>query len=967
MMLREIYSSIRSGWYRRPAITLICACILFGLGASAQNVTSEQAEIFRNLGADEQRAVLEAFRGRGGSGSDADGFSSDENRDSQGFRRPRRAGDDADEPTNDRNRMPRIPKLKGGDTVILSLEIKDFETPLLMPSAPPIPQAEGTQGVPNGQVREDAKRAGPEKKITRTDDQTERLLDFRDRVKRRNPYRLDETGVLIVPELGSIELGGLTEEQARQRLSADVSLRDFNVAILRLPLLPTGNDALKPYGYEFFTGETSTFAPANDVPVPSEYVIGPGDSIEVQLVGNTKVRSTLSVDREGRLRFPELGAITVGGMRFDDMRAMLEKRVSEQMIGTQVTIGIGKLRTIRVYIVGEAERPGTYVVSGLTTITGALYASGGIKKIGSLRNIQLKRNGYTVAAYDLYDFLLKGDTRGDRRLQPGDVILVPPVGPTVGVSGEVLRPAIYELKNETCAADVLQLAGGLTPKADSSLARLERVNDQRQRVTVGVNLAGKSGKDQRLYTGDMLRVPAIRPVLEGSVSLVGNVYRQGEFQFVPGMRLTDVISSMDELMPNSDRRYLLIRRELPPDRRVSVFSADLEFALSSPSSAANFELSPRDRIHVFDLESGRDRIIMPLMRELRMQSQIDEPTREVTVAGKVKVPGKYPFESGMRVADLLRAGGSLDEAAYGAKAELTRYVVVNGEKRIAQLTEIELRAALEGDPKANVPLQPFDYLMVKELPLWETQEAVDLRGEVRFPGRYPIARGETFRSVLQRAGGLTDFAFAAGAVFTRTELQERERKQLDTLATRLQNDLTQLSLVAAKESQANTGEALAVGQSLLANLRSTDVVGRLVIDVEKSARAEPGSELDIVLKDGDRLLVPRVSQEVTVIGEVQSATSHLYRRDLTRGDYIGMSGGYTPRAGQDNVYVVRADGSVVTGAGRAWFLGGGVEMQPGDTIVVPLDTDRVRPLSTFSAISTIVYNLAIAVAAVNSF
>jgi protein involved in polysaccharide export with SLBB domain len=648
------------------------------------------------------------------------------------------------------------------------------------------------------------------------------------------------------------------------------------------------------------------------------------------------------------------------------MRTMLEKRVNEQMIGTQVTIGIGKLRSIRVYIVGEAERPSSYVVGGFSTITGALYASGGIKKTGSLRNIQLKRNGYTVATLDLYDFLLNGDTRGDRRLLPGDAILVPPVGPTVGVSGEVLRPAIYELKNETCAADALRLAGGLTPKADPSLARLERVNDQRQRVTVAVNLAGKGGKDQSLFTGDMLRVPAIRPVLEGSVGLLGNVYRQGEFEFTPGMRLTDVISSMDELMPNSDRRYLLIRRELPPDRRVSVFSADLEAALSAPTSAANFELSPRDRIHVFDLESGRDRIIMPLMRELRMQSQINEPTREVTVAGKVKVPGKYPFESGMRISDLLRAGGSLDEAAYGSKAELTRYVVVNGEKRVAQLTEIELRAALEGDPKANLPLQPFDYLMVKELPLWQTQEAVELLGEVRFPGRYPIARGETFRSVIQRAGGLTDFAFAPGAVFTRKELQERERKQLDTLATRLQSDLTQLSLVAAKES-ANTSEALAIGQSLLANLRSTEVVGRLVIDVEKSAKAEPGSELDIVLKEGDRLLVPRVSQEVTVIGEIQSATSHLYKRDLTRGDYINMSGGYTSRAGQEKVYVVRADGSVVAGAGKAWFLGGGVEIQPGDTIVVPLDTDRVRTLSTITAVSTIVYNLAIAVAAVSSF
>jgi polysaccharide biosynthesis/export protein len=954
-----MFRSKHSSWYRRSALAILSACLIFTLGTGdAQQVTPEQAELFRNLDPDAQRAAIEAFTGGRVSGSDAD-RATDEARDSDALRdqRPRRSADDMDS-SEDEDRAKRESRLKAGDTVIISLEIKDFESSLSMPPAAPLPNAPAA----TGQARDNAQLT-PQEKIERTEDERRRLADFRDRVKRRNPYRLDGSGILNVAELGSIELAGLTEEQARQRLLADVNLRDFNVSIMKLPLLTSGNEALKPYGYDFFS---RNLASNNNVPVPAEYAVGPGDSIEVQLIGNTKGRYTLVVDREGRLKFPELGPITVGGLRFDAMRTMLEKRVNEQMIGTQVSIGIGKLRSISVSIVGEAMRPGSYVVSGLSTITSAVYASGGVKKIGSLRNIELKRAGYTVSKLDLYDFLLKGDTRADVRLQPGDVILVPLVGATVGLSGEVRRPAIYELKNETCAADVLKLAGGLTPKADGVLATLERINEQRKMVTLSVNLMDKAGQARPLQAGDMLRVPSVRPVLEESVTLAGNVYRQGEFQFTSGMRLSDVISSMDELMPNSDRRYLLIRRELPPDRRVSVFSADLESALARPASAANFELSPRDRIHVFDLETGRDRIIMPLMRELRMQSQIDEPTREVTVGGKIKIPGTYPFESGMRISDLLRAGGSLDEAAYGAKAELTRYVVDNGEKRISNLLDIDLRAALAGDAKANVPLQPFDYLMIKELPLWATQEVVEIRGEVRFPGRYPIARGETFRSVLERAGGLTDFAFAAGSVFTRKELQERERKQLEALATRLQNDLTQLALIGAKESKSSS-EALAVGQSLLANLRSTQAVGRLVIDVNKSAQAMPGSELDIVLKDGDRLLVPRLSQEVTVIGEVQSATSHLYRRYLSRDDYINMSGGYTPRAAEDGVYIVRADGSVLTGSGKTWFLGGGIEIQPGDTIVAPLDTDRVPTLSTITAVSTVIYNLAIAVAAVSSF
>jgi polysaccharide biosynthesis/export protein len=321
----------------------------------------------------------------------------------------------------------------------------------------------------------------------------------------------------------------------------------------------------------------------------------------------------------------------------------------------------------------------------------------------------------------------------------------------------------------------------------------------------------------------------------------------------------------------------------------------------------------------------------------------------------------------MTVSDLLRAGGSLDEAAYGGHAELTRYEVVNGESRQAELIEIDLRQALIGDPAADVALRPFDYLVIKEVPLWAVQEVVEIRGEVKFPGSYPIHRGETLRSVMERAGGLTDLAFLEGAVFTREELKAREKKQLETLASRMQSDVAQFSLMTAQESGKDAGQALTIGQSLLANLRDAQPVGRLVIDLKRSMAAVPSSEQDIVLKDGDRLLVPRVTQEVTVIGEVQSATSHLYRTDLASDDYIAMSGGLTPRADADRVYVVRADGSVFSRGGNAWFSGGGVDIKAGDTIVAPLDTERMRPLPLWQAVTSIIYNLAISAAAVNSF
>jgi polysaccharide biosynthesis/export protein len=977
-MVRPISSSPLR-WLARAAATFLLAGFWL-ITAGAQVPSADQIEIFQNLSPEEQQAILDSLN-RGGSTGSA---TTDRVRSDRKLKFPetvqprerRRTKEDEDEEFEEG--VPRMPRLKGDDTVLLSLEIRQLERrapeieeqerrareqaqrQLAVPQ-PALPgrQAPAAAAVPGASAQDS------QHPLQRTAAELEQLKDFRERVLRRNPYKLDKWGILNVPELGPIPLAGLTEDQATERVAAEVRVADFVVRVTRLPLKPIGTQALKPFGYDLFEGMPSTFAPATDVPVPAEYVVGPGDTLEVLLTGNTKGRYALVVGRDGRVNFPELGPIAVSGRRFEQVREELEARVRQQLIGTEASIGMGELRSIRVFVLGDAEMPGSYTVSGLSTITNALFVSGGVKKSGSLRRIELKRRGNTVGRLDLYDLLLRGDTSADQRLLPGDVIFVPPVGPTVGLSGEVRRPAIYELKDETTAAEVLALGGGLTPEADASLSTLERINDARARVTVDVDLDGTAGRAAQVRSGDTLRVPGVRPTLDDSVTVNGYVHRPGPRQFRPGMRMSDVLPSVDELKPNADQRYLLVRRELPPDRRIRIFSVDLERALAQRGSPADIELAARDQVYVFDLESGRDRIIEPLLRDLRMQSRIDEPTAEVSVAGKIKVPGQYPLEQGMKVSDLLRAGGSLDEAAYGGTAELTRYEVVNGESRQAELIEVDLRRVLAGDPAADIQLRPFDYLVIKEVPLWGEQEEVELRGEVKFPGRYPIHRGETLRSVMARAGGLTDLAFVQGAVFTREELKAREKRQLETLASRMESDVAQLSLMAAQESGRDPSQALVVGQQLLASIRNAQPVGRLVIDLNRSMGARAGSEQDIVLKDGDRLIVPRVAQEVTVLGEVQSPTSHLFRKDLARNDYLAMSGGLTPRADDDRVYVVRADGSVVT-RGTAWF-GGGVEIHAGDTIVAPLDTERMRPLPFWTAVTTIVYNLAIAAAAINSF
>jgi polysaccharide export outer membrane protein len=447
----------------------------------------------------------------------------------------------------------------------------------------------------------------------------------------------------------------------------------------------------------------------------------------------------------------------------------------------------------------------------------------------------------------------------------------------------------------------------------------------------------------------------------------GYVYTPGAFAYRQGMRLTDVIRSVDDLKPNADLHYVLIRRELPPDRRVTVLSADLTAALNQPGSDADPPLMARDHIMVFDLQSSRDRVIQPLLDDLRLQSNIGLPEDVVRIEGRANVPGEYPLQDGMTVRDLIRAGGGLSDAAYGGTAELTRYQVVNGESRRTELIQVDLAAVLHGDPAANVQLRPFDILSIKQVQQWTDQESLTLRGEVKFPGTYSVKPGETLKSVLLRAGGLTQYAFPEGAVFTRKELREREQKELDMLAARMQNDIAFVALEGTVANQGGAAGALSVGQTLLSQLRSARAVGRLVINLPHLLRSPVGSPYDVVLRDGDQLIVPKFEQEVTVIGEVQTVTSHLYRPGLSRDDYIAMSGGVTARADRGRIYVVRADGSVVPQGSRWFFNGANTEMQPGDTVVVPLNAEHMPPLPLWQAVSQILYNVAIAVLAVHEF
>jgi protein involved in polysaccharide export with SLBB domain len=395
-------------------------------------------------------------------------------------------------------------------------------------------------------------------------------------------------------------------------------------------------------------------------------------------------------------------------------------------------------------------------------------------------------------------------------------------------------------------------------------------------------------------------------------------------------------------------------------------SADLAAARVNPSSPANVPLQPRDRVTIFELGIARSAAMATILAELQAEATRKQSFRMVQVGGRVTAPGRYPLEEGMRVSDLLRAGGGLSASAYLAEAEMRRFSIDGTGTRRTQLLTVDIAAIDAGDQTADLRLEPYDYLNVKEVPAWEDQLAVEIVGEVRFPGVYPVRRGETLSSVLERAGGLTEAAFPEGSVFTRLSLREREADQLRQFERRLESDLAALGLRSAADPSGNSQQAMSVGQSLLEQIRSTEPTGRLVIELDKLV-ASDSDEYDIVLRNQDKLYIPQRSQEIMVLGEVQYATSHLYAAGRDRDGYIALSGGLTSNADGKRVYIVRANGAVQASSGSRWFRGRGGQMYPGDTIVAPIETDRVPTVVQWASITQILYNLAISVAAVNSF
>ncbi|MCL1096432.1 SLBB domain-containing protein [Shewanella gelidii] len=714
---------------------------------------------------------------------------------------------------------------------------------------------------------------------------------------------------------------------------------------------------LKRFGYDLFAGEPTTFAPVSDVPVPSEYMVGPGDTLNVQLYGKEHNEFTLTINREGVVQFPDLGPISLNGLTFAEVREVLKRRIDQAMIGIQASITMGELRSIRIFVAGDAYKPGSYTVSSLSTMTQALFVSGGVNQIGSLRNIQLKRMGKTVGTLDLYDLLMKGDASGDMRLQSGDVVFIPPSGGSVGIKGEIRRPAIYELKNNETIADVLRMASGLKPGAYPKASSIERYKLAANKTVITIDLTTKSGLSSRVKNGDIISVKSSSSRIDNVVTISGAVIRPGEYQWSPNLKVADILPSIwGDLTISADLDYCLLVREINRRGDIEVQTVALGQAITKRSSKQNIVLQPRDHIVVFDY-SDRKKLLAPIIAKLKKQSRFGDAVKTVNIGGNVKFPGQYPLTKKAKAKDLLIAAGGLQEGAYTLAAELTRQLASkNGVK--SQHTQISLEDIINNVSAANVELQSRDIITVRTLPDFQETRWVKVQGEVVFPGSYSIQRGETLKQVLERAGGLTEEASARSAVFLRKSVQRKEQIELSKLSDELRRDIAARALT---KDGAIIGFADA--QLMLNELENVKTVGRLVVDINAINMGIVDANID--LENEDEIYIPAKNPTVSVMGQVQYPSTHRYKQGLKLEDYLNLAGGPRKRADDDRVYVLKADGSVMMPSSSLWYSDNH-PIEPGDSIIMPLDTEYKDSLTLWSQVTQIIYNTAVAISAISS-
>jgi polysaccharide export outer membrane protein len=652
------------------------------------------------------------------------------------------------------------------------------------------------------------------------------------------------------------------------------------------------------YGANLFEHVPSTFAPVDRVPATDDYRIGPGDEILLRVWGQIDMNGKLLVDRDGAVFLPRVGTLAVAGLKYQQLPEYFHSAIGRVFRNFDLTVSLGQLRSIQVFVVGQARRPGSYTVSSLSTLVNALFASGGPSSTGSLRHIQLKRDGAVVTTFDFYDLLLRGDKSRDARLLPGDVIYIPPAGASMALAGSVNVPAIYELLGETTLAGAIEMAGGVAATADGQKAVVERIENHSTRRVEEFAL-DQPGLERPVKDGDVVRILALSPRFDNAVTLRGNVARPGRIEWHRGMRLRDLIPSQSALVTGDYWRAA---------------NAAVKAGPALPGKAA------------------------PGGAAAELRNEI--------VRGAAEINWDYAVIQRLNLEDLT-----------------------------ARLIPFNLgKLVLQGDEENNLALEPGDIITIFSendlaVPLEKQNKFVRLEGEFRIAGVYRAEPGETVRHLVERAGGLTANAFLFGAEFTRESVRIGQQRGLDRMIEELEQDIARNALAPAGVTPEQTTESrakLEAQRQLVGKLREIKATGRVVLDLRPDS-AQVGDLPALALEDGDRLVVPFRPSTVEMLGAVYSKNSFLYRPGGRVDDYLKRAGGPTRDADTGRMFVIRADGAVLSRQSVKGLWNGGfaaLRLLPGDAIVVPERLSRTSILRGLRDWSQVFSQFALGAAAV---
>lgn len=776
---------------------------------------------------------------------------------------------------------------------------------------------------------------------------------------------------------------------------------------------------LQRFGAHLFDDDGKTFDSLPiDLPVGPDYMVGPGDGLAVDLWGGVSQRFVRTVDREGRLALPEVGTLMVSGKSLGEVQTQVQAVLRTQFRDVKADVSLSRLRTVRVYVVGDVLRPGAYDISSLSTPLNALYAAGGATQGGSLRIVKHFRGAQLVQVVDLYDLILHG-TRGDiRTLEPGDTVLLPPVGPQVKVEGMVRRPAIYELNGEHSLAEILELAGGVLPTGTLRHVDVERIQAHENRSMLSLDIPEDQDQQKvaaalesfKVQDGDAVRISPILPYSNKTVYLDGHVFHPGKYPYQDGMKVSNLIKSYSDLLPEPFQAHAEVIRLTQPDFRPTVISFNLADALSG--DAQDIKLQPFDTVRVFgrfdfedppvisvvgevrdpgphrtngvtrlsdaiylaggltpeamlddvqvirSLEHGKvrvlsaslkqalagdasaDLVLEPRDRVIVHRSLAKMDPASVTIQGEVARPGRYPLGTDMSAAQLVRMAGGLKRSAFRGSADLSRYVIENGDKILGEHENVPIGRALAGESDTDVRLRDGDVLTIRMIGGWKDIGAsIAIKGEVVYPGTYGIEEGERLSSVLKRAGGFRGDAYPYGAVFERVSVRELAEKNRQDLIKRIEagSDIKVSSENSGQEQAALIQAAMTQQKQVLEALKSQSASGRMVIHISKDISKWENTPDDPIVRPGDTIVVPRKPYFVTVAGQVfnANAISYLPGKDTTW--YLRQAGGPTDLANKKDIFVVRADGSLQGRDSGGRFSGGvmALKLQPGDSVIVP--------------------------------